>query len=69
MRTVPRVLAVAATTAALSMPAAAAVAATPSGAEGFGQHVVACAQGTGHDGAHNPGMHQGASGWDGQACP
>lgn len=69
MRTFPRVLAVTATTAALSMPAAAAVAAAPNAADGFGQHVVACAQGSEHARMHNPGMHQGASGWVGQACP
>lgn len=69
MRTFPRVLAVTATTAALSMPAAAAVAAAPNGADNFGQHVVTCTQGSEHAGTHNPGMHQGASGWGGQACP
>lgn len=30
----------------------------------FGQHVLTCAQTTGFDGAHNPGMHQGFAGWD-----
>ena len=31
----------------------------------FGQHVRMHAQGEmGFDGAHNPGMHQGKSGWD-----
>ena len=29
----------------------------------FGQHVRMCAQMTGFDGMHNPGMHQGRSGW------
>lgn len=31
---------------------------------GFGAHVAGCAQGAGFSGAHNPGMHQGASNWD-----
>ena len=69
MRTFPRVLTIAAATAALSIPAAAAIAATPNGADSFGQHVVSCAQGSEHGATHNPGMHKGASGWDGQACP
>ena len=30
----------------------------------FGQHVRTCAQTMGFDGMHNPGMHQGKSGWD-----
>lgn len=30
----------------------------------FGQHVRMCAQMMGFDGMHNPGMHQGKSGWD-----
>ena len=30
----------------------------------FGQHVRMCAQEHGFDGDHNPGMHQGMSGWD-----
>ena len=30
----------------------------------FGQHVKMCAQTMGFDGTHNPGMHQGESGWD-----
>lgn len=34
----------------------------------FGQHVRTCAQTMGFSGAHNPGMHQGAAGWDGMAC-
>jgi len=33
-------------------------------AEGeFGQHVQHCAQTTGFDGEHNPGMHAGVHGW------
>ena len=30
----------------------------------FGQHVRMCAQMTGFDAMHNPGMHQGRSGWE-----
>jgi hypothetical protein len=40
---------------------------TPTGSD-FGQHVAGCAQAMGFDGVHNPGMHQGFSGWDGMAC-
>jgi len=40
-------------------------AATAAGAgQDFGQHVPTCAQATGFDGTHNPGMHQGFAGWD-----
>ena len=35
----------------------------------FGPHVADCALATAFDGAHNPGIHQGAAGWDGSACP
>lgn len=46
----------------------AAVALAPSSAAAgdgrdFGRHVVHCAQSVGFDGAHNPGMHQGFSGF------
>jgi ABC-type phosphate transport system permease subunit len=34
----------------------------------FGQHVRQCAQTMGFSGAHNPGMHDGAAGWDGMPC-
>jgi hypothetical protein len=34
----------------------------------FGQHVSECAQTMGFDAAHNPGMHEGRSGWDGLPC-
>ena len=34
----------------------------------FGQHVSTCAQTMGFSSDHNPGMHQGASGWDGLPC-
>ena len=36
----------------------------------YGQHVKVCAQTMGFDGMHNPGMHEGISGWDpSHACP
>lgn len=59
---------VAATTislAALLAPLAAS--AQPTGAD-FGQHVRHCAQTMGFSGTHNPGMHRGFAGWDGEAC-
>ena len=34
----------------------------------FGSHVAECAQTHGFDGEHNPGMHQGWSGWSGTTC-
>ncbi|HEX6937292.1 MAG TPA: hypothetical protein VF227_12295 [Actinomycetes bacterium] len=34
----------------------------------FGEHVVHCAQSVAFSGTHNPGMHQGASGWSGMTC-
>ena len=34
----------------------------------FGQHVSNCAHTMGLSGHHNPGMHHGASGWDGMPC-
>lgn len=34
----------------------------------FGQHVLQCAKTMGFNGSHNPGMHHGASGWDGVPC-
>ena len=39
-----------------------------SGNDGFGRHVASCVRASGFDGAHNPGMHRGAAGWDGGAC-
>ncbi|MEO6144847.1 MAG: hypothetical protein ABIP19_12795 [Dermatophilaceae bacterium] len=48
---------------AVALPAAGASAATTDPA--FGSHVAQCARTMGFNGAHNPGMHQGASGWDG----
>ena len=36
---------------------------------GFGQHVSQCAHLMGgFSGDHNPGMHHGYAGWDGQTC-
>ncbi len=40
----------------------------PARADTFGQHVRNCAQTMGFSGAHNPGMHHGAAGWDGEPC-
>jgi len=34
----------------------------------FGIHVSTCAQTMGLSADHNPGMHQGASGWNGMPC-
>lgn len=61
MRTMTKVAAV------LVLVGAGALAGTPAQAVetpvGFGQHVVMCAQNMGFSGTHNPGMHQGAAGW------
>ena len=38
--------------------------ASPADDAAYGQHVRECAQSMGFDGAHNPGMHRGASMWD-----
>lgn len=38
------------------------------GSGNFGHHVSNCAQSMGLSGDHNPGMHQGASDWDGTPC-
>lgn len=38
------------------------------GAQNFGGHVASCARDMGFDGAHNPGRHRGAAGWDGSEC-
>lgn len=36
----------------------------------YGQHVRVCAQTMGFDGMHNPGMHEGITGWDpSHTCP
>lgn len=48
------------------------VAATPAQAahgREFGGHIASCAQTMGFDGEHNPGMHNGHSGWAGHTCP
>jgi Spy/CpxP family protein refolding chaperone len=55
-------------TAALVLGTPAAAQADPSGRADFGQHVPTCAQTMGFTGSHNPGMHQGYTGWDGMAC-
>ena len=49
----------------LALPAAPALAKPSSN---FGSHVSVCAQTMGFSGSHNPGMHRGAAGWDGEAC-
>lgn len=54
---------VVAATAALALASPTVATAAGSGAD-FGQHVRDCAQGTGFDGTHNPGMHHGFTGWD-----
>ncbi len=49
----------------LSTPASAA----PADPAAFGQHVRHCAQVVGFDSGHNPGMHQGITGWGpGHVC-
>ena len=48
--------------------AGSAAAQASSGSPEFGQHVAQCAREMGFNGTHNPGMHQGASGWDGSEC-
>lgn len=69
MRTAKRFAVITAVVTGLAVPAAPAVAATPSGAGAFGGHVAGCAAAMGgFTGADNPGMHQGVTGWDGQPC-
>ncbi len=59
---------VAATTISLTTLLAPVVAsAQPTGAD-FGQHVRHCARTMGFSGTHNPGLHHGFAGWDGEAC-
>lgn len=49
---------------------AAPVSTVPAPASQYGQHVAACARTMGFDGAHNPGLHRGKSGWDpSHTCP
>ncbi|MGW3938525.1 hypothetical protein [Streptomyces sp. NBC_00024] len=50
--------------AAVSMPTVASAQTGPGSGADFGHHVATCAQTTGFDGTHNPGMHQGFRGWD-----
>ena len=61
-RTFIKVTSAAALTAVVAVAGAALAPASAS--DDFGEHVVACAQGVGLDGSHNPGMHQGYAGWD-----
>ena len=68
MRTARILLATALAAGAVVLPAAAASAATPDPGPAFGKHVSECAQTMGFSGTHNPGMHQGKSGWDGMTC-
>lgn len=64
MRGIPRKLVAAGTiAAALILTPAMAFAGTGTGQE-FGQHVRECAQVTGFNGTHNPGMHHGFAGWN-----
>jgi hypothetical protein len=58
---------VAAALAGLSLAGPAAARSAPT-ADNFGPHVAHCARTMGFDGIHNPGMHRGASGWDGTEC-
>jgi hypothetical protein len=68
MRFASRTAVITAAATLLALPAGPALA-TAAPASGFGQHVSGCAQDMGgFAGDHNPGMHQGASGWDGQPC-
>jgi len=57
--------------AAFVAPLLAGAVAAPAGASAgrnYGQHVVECAQSVGLNGTHNPGMHHGYAGWDGEPC-
>jgi hypothetical protein len=66
----PHRVAIALTTLAgviLLTPSAASAGSLSSG-ELFSQCVRHCAQTMGFSGDHNPGMHQGNAGWDGQSC-
>ena len=61
-QTTVKVISAAALTAAVALTGT--ILAPASASDDFGKHVVACAQGTGLDGSHNPGMHRGFAGWD-----
>jgi len=65
MRTRNRLLTVALVAGALALPAAPALAATPTN---FGSHVSTCVQTTGFSGTYNSGMPHGAARWDGKLC-
>jgi hypothetical protein len=52
----------AAAAAVVATPVAAA--AVPGTGQEFGQHVSTCAQTMEFDGTHNPGMHEGFTGWE-----
>jgi hypothetical protein len=65
MRARNRLLTIIVVAGALCFPAAPALASTPAT---FGTHVRDCAQTEGFTGFHNPGMHRGAAGWDGEPC-
>jgi len=65
MRTARILLATALAVGAVVLPAAGASATTSDPGPAFGTHVFECAQTMGFSGTHNPGMHQGKSGWDG----
>ena len=68
MRKVVKVVAVVALAGSGLLVAGPAQAADPRAS--YGQHVKTCAQTMGFDGMHNPGMHQGRSGWDpSHTCP
>lgn len=60
-------IAVAIAVGGLSVTGSVAAQASP-GIQNFGHHVSYCARNMGFDGTMNPGMHQGAAGWDGSAC-
>lgn len=69
MRTITKALA-ALTIVGFSLLAATPAQAAPATSASYGQHVAACAQTMGFSGTHNPGMHQGKSGWDpSHTCP
>lgn len=63
----PTVVFVASAVFVLVTPNAASAQAEPTGRD-FGHHVAKCAQTSGMNGSHNPGMHQGFSDWDGMPC-
>lgn len=58
-----KLIAAVAAAGALMLVPAAASASTPGPDANFGSHVSQHAQTHGFNGSHNPGMHQGASGW------